>query len=706
MNEFLAAIRFVIINYLLWNNIFQIRRIGLIARSATWHDRVLTIGVLLWAQIVSIELLLGYLGWLRYDVALGVAALSNLVLRLAPQRTSSAPEHFAAPLRLLSSFKIERGLLVIGGAVMLVLAGMNAITPPTNWDSLTYHLTFPVEWFQHERLSLVPTAFGDLAPTYYPINAELVFLWLLLPLNSLAIPDLGQSMFVIGALIGVFGVARQLQLSVRASLWSVLLCMSLPMLLVDGMLWSYSDVAMAGAFVIVLYFTLTLLDDFTLSHSTIFGLALGLFIGTKSPSLIYGLPLCGWLVLGIARKVWSPRNRVKWGPVVLWIFPACVFGLHSYIRNWFVTGNPLFPLAVDIMGINIWPGYLTLEDYSANPFHSFDPNLLVVQPGYFPHWGYSLLAILLGLYQTRAIPFAQNRLRWLVLLWASLFVLFYFFTPLRDVRYLLPVQLVASLIAAISVLPMRRIWQIAIIGGHCIVGWAIVLLEMTYMFGRDPLMPRPISNTFTVQEWQDHFFELFNRVSLAGVVRYGLLTLFGICAIGIAMRYSAWFGSRAWRQLLWAGTVGITAAALLLVYDVNEYGAYERYFDGEIGVAWAWLNGHTQSDRIANIGNNVPLPLYGTRLKNRVFYISVNEKSALYEYGNTNPRASADYTMWIKNLSAEHVNMLFVTAEIFAAEPSFDIEDLWASTHPKEFALLYATNRVHIWRVISQPAAE
>jgi hypothetical protein len=394
------------------------------------------------------------------------------------------------------------------------------------------------------------------------------------------------------------------------------------------------------------------------------------------------------------------------GPELMWIGPAFVFGLHSYIRNWFVTRNPLFPLAVDIMGKNIWPGYLNLADYSAIPFQAFDARLLVVQPGYCPHWGFTLFAILLGLYQTRTIPFAQNRLRWLVLLWAILCVLFYFFLPLHDVRYVLPVQLVGSLMAAISVMPLRRIWQVAILGTHCVIGWAIVLLEMTYIFGTDPLLPRPISNTFTVQEWQEHFLELFSRASLAGVVHYGLLTVCCIFAIGIAMRYSAWFCARAWHQLVLAGIVGIMLAALLLWYDVNEYGAYERYFDGEIGVAWAWLNGHTQSDRIANVGNNVPLALYGTHLKNHVFYISVNEKSALHEYGNTNPRASADYAMWFKNLSAERVNVSFVTARIFFAEPSFDIEDLWASTHPKEFALLYATNRVHIWHVISQPVAK
>ncbi|MBO9319150.1 MAG: hypothetical protein J7460_09005, partial [Chloroflexus sp.] len=118
---------------------------------------------------------------------------------------------------------IERKLLFVGVGFTALLTAINLIAPPGNWDSLNYHLYFPATWYRDGTLTILPLPFGDPAPPYYPINSSLIYLWLILPFDSLAVADIGQAPFILFSALGLYAVARQCDMPVTTARWAALL---------------------------------------------------------------------------------------------------------------------------------------------------------------------------------------------------------------------------------------------------------------------------------------------------------------------------------------------------------------------------------------------------------------------------------------------------------------------------------------------------
>ena len=53
----------------------------------------------------------------------------------------------------------------------------------------------------------------------------------------------------------------------------------------------------------------------------------------------------------------------------------------------------------------------------------------------------------------------------------------------------------------------------------------------------------------------------------------------------------------------------------------------------DLGLGWRWLNENTGSGKhVAYTGRSEIYPLFGTKLKNHVFYVSTNDKPAMPHY--------------------------------------------------------------------------
>jgi len=111
--------------------------------------------------------------------------------------------------------------------------------------------------------------------------------------------------------------------------------------------------------------------------------------------------------------------------------------------------------------------------------------------------------------------------------------------------------------------------------------------------------------------------------------------------------------------------------------------------------------------------------LYGTKLKNSVFYVPVNEggpylhlyKNAWYScqggYENfhnvlmeaNNYRGKADYNIWLKNLREKNTNFLFVYSLHQIKGIDFPIEDDWAKAHQEIFSLVFVNKTIHIYKI-------
>lgn len=158
--------------------------------------------------------------------------------------------------------------------------------------------------------------------------------------------------------------------------------------------------------------------------------------------------------------------------------------------------------------------------------------------------------------------------------------------------------------------------------------------------------------------------------------------------------------------------------------------------------AWDWVAHNTRHAVFAYTGNNVPYPLFGEQLTNRVYYVNIDRHAGwlLHDYarvrmkpGATLPSAplavSSDLLLpaqrrggiidasrprferlegyreaWIDNLRARGIDHLYVSTlsadeidYVWHNERGFPIEDDWARSDPKTFVLVFENPQVRIY---------
>jgi len=166
-------------------------------------------------------------------------------------------------------------------------------------------------------------------------------------------------------------------------------------------------------------------------------------------------------------------------------------------------------------------------------------------------------------------------------------------------------------------------------------------------------------------------------------------------------------------------------------------------------LSWAWLNEHVSGATIAYSGNNLPYPLFGPRLANRVYYVNIDHHAnwRFHDYDRAHRRYPATALpepmlavssgmllplpgpqqwrvnaarpryermeggadAWMRNLKLRGVTHLYVSSlsayEIdfmWHNDAGFPIEDEWARRAPENFTLLYENSQVRIFAVHAQ----
>lgn len=571
------------------------------------------------------------------------------------------------------------GLVVLAG-FGLVKVLINLYNPPFGWDSLNYHFTFPVEWLKSGNLDMPITICDDPSPPYYPINASLFYLWHIFPFGSVFMADLGQLPFFILAGLSVYAICRKIDLSRPAAFFAVVLFLLIPNFFKQLEI-AYADVMAAALFLAGLNCLFLLRDDFSLKNSLLYGLALGLFLGTKTVALPYTA------LLFIPFLYFILRNPGKLRLLLPAITLIIVFGGFSYLRNFCYTGNPLYPFELKIMGREILKGVMDKATYAAR-FRAEDysfakmlfheglgvQSLLLVLPGIFSALPLSLLK------RRRPDPF----LIYFTMLPALIFLVYRFVIPLANMRYLYAFLGMGIILGFYSAkllnIPESALKIIAVI---CVLA--------------------------SIPELASHA-ELISGLALCALLFYaGAKKIrFNTPAIVIS-----------------AGVLIIGLGILSKNYKEQEFSRYIK-MEGYSGFwpgatrAWDWLNRNTTGNNIAYVGRPVPFPLYGENFKNNVFYVSVNTtdpaklhyfSGSSYRWGLDalsmhqnfeapgNYRAQASYPAWLINLKRRKTDYLFIYSLHHTREISFPMEDAWAKNNPGIFHPVFSNETAHIYKL-------
>ena len=263
-------------------------------------------------------------------------------------------------------------------------------------DGPIYHLYFAVRWWKAGKLPLVAVPFGESAATYFPANGDLWFAWLTVTSGGDGLARIGQVPFLYLASAAAFGCARTLGASRQASLVATCWFASSMPLLIFSFEPNVDTIFVAGYLLATYFFLQAACAEESLAEFSLGALAAGLAMGTKPTAIVFIPPLLAIANLHTLRESIPVRTKIVRTAVIAFV-PLLTAGFW-FMRNWVLTGNPLYPLELRLLGHTLVPGWYGPEAMRTSPYYLpitdwralGDILLAVLDPRLTPIWIASL----------------------------------------------------------------------------------------------------------------------------------------------------------------------------------------------------------------------------------------------------------------------------------------------------------------------------
>ena len=700
-------------------------------------SRTLAAAVLAWTwATVGVELLgtLGYLdlipliGWSCLGLACGVLSLWIVKKRANGEeaiRSVSDPADRWEACAYLALAAAMWGIFAY--AIPSLLGPVKVVS-----DGPIYHLYFAARWWKEKRLFLIASPFGESAATYFPAGGDVWFAWLIAGWGGDRLAKIGQAPFLMLAAYAVYAIARRLNAgasaAVVATCWFVL---AAPLLLFSFE--ANVDTIFVAGYLLSVYFLMRyFLGDEGFVAIGFFALALGCAWGTKPTATVF-LP---WLVLLAIVAVW--KRETKWtrrtvGILMICLIPA-IPGGYWFFRNAILTGNPLYPLRVEVLNTVVlsgWYGrgamrlsryYIQRSRYKALAdilVSTFDPRLA-------PFW----IAALLGAWRVGRKIESADRGRMEELIWGAAILavlnvsLYWILIPYRtQQRFMLQA-------VGLAAIPLAMLFDrgsiVRILGVIILYVHLLVPQSWPFRYPDDPpwdfdkLIPNSLPALVSIRLGND--FDARSIASIAGSIAT-VATVASFRSMNIRRRRIAIPASIVTAACVWVSIPFVylprSNDPRVLFYPAS----FPDYFRG-----WMRLDALAgkAGARIAYAGTDLPYYLMGTRLRNEVRYININKHNNWMmhdyhreatvrgepEWPDTRPGwdrvpSEADYAAWLANLRGEAIDFLVVTRSDptegrfnVSDTDGFPIERGWADEHPDSFEPVYGiAERDRLFRI-------
>jgi hypothetical protein len=595
-------------------------------------------------------------------------------------------------------------------------------------DGPIYHLFFAARWWKEARLFLVPVPFGESAAAYFPANGDLWFAWLFVVWGGDRLARIGQAPFLLLAAATTYAMARRLGARASASMLATAWFVTVIPLLLFSFEANVDTIFIAG-YLSGFYFLMLYAKNALGREALLFaGLALGLAWGTKPTATVFVPPL---VILGLCFVV---RRRSDWRDRLLdaLLFAAATILPCAYWfgRNLWLTGNPLYPLHLEVLG-RVWlRGWYDSRAMALSQFYipghiwpaAVDILVVAFDPRLVPIW----VACLLGAWQVGRNVVVNRAWVWGCALLAVLNIALYWLCiPYRtQQRFMLQAAGLAAVPLAIFLdrSKLLRAVGIGLLAIHLVTPstwpffppgdqppWSLTRFIPVNI---DAPLPIPLDRQ-----------ELGKALSRPGYQPYLALRL----ALLAACFPLAWIWTSAISPQRWGMRLAAVGAmtSVLLSFAVWMYWGIQAFqvvyppFDYYNGWMHLELVSGSRGTRVAYAGTNLPFYLMGKDLRNDVVYVNVDEHPGwlLHDYHQDavrrgekpvwdSPRPGWDrlrpnFRAWVENLRREGIRVLVVARVNRADGPfnqadreGFPIERVWADAHPSWFIPLYGVDPV------------
>lgn len=548
--------------------------------------------------------------------------------------------------------------------VVLATAWRAVEAPEYDYDVLTYHLTDPAQWIQNGAISILPTWFGDPSPAYSPCANEVYYTGLLLPLGTDTLARAGQFPFWLLLLAAVAGIGRELRLGCAARIWLCIAVATIPAVSAQACT-AMVDVAVAAHVVSIVLFSMRFGRRRRWSDLVGLVLACGLLAGTKYLAIAYLATLSPLVIWSMARGSFQgwPGTRKSWIAASLAL--STWIGGYWYARNWWMTGNPIYPVETRIGSTIVFPGVYRREAMENSIFNirrigesgGFGRTLwgaLHTRPAtdqdakmwYLLPGGPAMGLFLIGMLAPRRGRIGVERMLF-VATTIGLFAVYWYVLPFQQGRFVwAPIILVLS--GAATVARLHR--------NAPLILFAVFIVIWVVVFGREWAGTWPTSMSF----W--------------------LVAGFLLAAIYLTEMRS---GLQRWRPAIIIGFIAVFfVAGFACSGDARAANmALPRW--RYVADAWRWIDQKYHGTTIAYCGNNLPYFLYGRRLENHVCYVpacpplhgcyhdyaAMPEVRRLGRPNTSEPtlaRVSMNPAIWLENAKALGVEYVWVNSMLLS----------------------------------------
>lgn len=374
--------------------------------------------------------------------------------------------------------------------ILLLFLGVSflaAVAPPTEPDTLWYHLTLPKLYI--EGGGIVPTP--HILPSHWPLNVEMLFTAAMLLGPDTAAQALN---WLIGVhlLVALGCIYRQWRGTESWGGAAAVVFLSIP-LVVWQFANTYSDLAVAYFKLVAVLCFFVWRKDGRISLLTVCGVLCGLAMGAKINGAL-GLLLV-WVFLFFGGGSSTLKIKIKAALQIGVV--AAVAAAPWYVRTFVWTGNPVFPFFYSVFGGSHWNelaardylAYLQgfLGDASLSSLAVLPYRLMFLKFQGNPYWPDTIGALLFAL----LIVYPACRAGRGRGLWAGIIVYFAgWFLISQQFRHLMPAfALLAVQLAAVFEGAPRRWVRV----GACVVMLLQLALVGVWLSARIPAAAGPVT---------------------------------------------------------------------------------------------------------------------------------------------------------------------------------------------------------------------
>jgi Dolichyl-phosphate-mannose-protein mannosyltransferase len=226
-------------------------------------------------------------------------------------------------------------VVAVAAVAVLLQLVVGLTTAPSNWDSMTYHLSRAAYWLQQGAVGRYDG--GTVRQLASPPNAEIAVAWTMAMAGRDTFVSLVQWTALLAGAVGVWMIALQLQARRVGAALAAVVWLVLPTSIIQSTT-TQNDVVVSACLLGGIAFGLRALRQGRMSDALLAALAFGTGLGTKG-SFLFALPSLAVVLVAAVRQE-RPAGKVTARLLALTAACAVLLGSFSYVSNLSATGGP------------------------------------------------------------------------------------------------------------------------------------------------------------------------------------------------------------------------------------------------------------------------------------------------------------------------------------------------------------------------------